>query len=190
MAQARSGDHAIKPTIRQCEFVYGPGWVLEFDVTTVDDGIRTFYEPAGARMLEIIDKGLTTRAHETPLLFVHGGHHAAWCWNEREPRRSAKSCLLTHVGIIGISVVWCPSTAANEVRWSREIVSPHFEPDLVVSGEVPTAPFYPVLARGPSQTLHLECEKTIALPLGSLRILRSTRAALEAEKLYRATESP
>ena len=52
-------------------------------------------------MLEIIDKGLTTRAHETPLLFVHGGHHAAWCWNEREPRRSAKSCLLTHVGIIG-----------------------------------------------------------------------------------------
>ena len=30
-------------------------------------------------MLEIIDKGLTTRAHETPLLFVHGGHHAAWC---------------------------------------------------------------------------------------------------------------
>ena len=23
-------------------------------------------------MLEIIDKGLTTRAHETPLLFVHG----------------------------------------------------------------------------------------------------------------------
>ena len=31
-------------------------------------------------MLEIIDKGLTTRAHETPLLFVHGGHHAAWCW--------------------------------------------------------------------------------------------------------------
>ena len=33
-------------------------------------------------MLEIIDTGLTTRAHETPLLFVHGGHHAAWCWNE------------------------------------------------------------------------------------------------------------
>jgi len=52
-------------------------------------------------MLEIIDKGLTTRAHETPLLFVHGGHHAARCWNEREPRRSAKSCLLTHVRVIG-----------------------------------------------------------------------------------------
>ena len=33
-------------------------------------------------MRKIIDKGLTTRAHETPLLFVRGGHHAAWWWNE------------------------------------------------------------------------------------------------------------
>ena len=33
-------------------------------------------------MMEIIGKGLTTRAHETPLLFVHGGQHAAWWWNE------------------------------------------------------------------------------------------------------------
>jgi len=40
----------------------------------VDDGDRTFqHEPAGAWTLEIIDKGLTTRAHETPPLFVHGG---------------------------------------------------------------------------------------------------------------------
>ena len=33
-------------------------------------------------MLEIIDKGTTTEAHPSPLLFVHGGCHAAWCWNE------------------------------------------------------------------------------------------------------------
>ena len=40
----------------------------------MDDGDRTFqHEPAGAWTLEIIDKGLTTRAHETPPLFVHGG---------------------------------------------------------------------------------------------------------------------
>jgi pimeloyl-ACP methyl ester carboxylesterase len=33
-------------------------------------------------MLEIIDKGDVTNAHPTPLLFVHGGMHAAWCWDE------------------------------------------------------------------------------------------------------------
>jgi hypothetical protein len=33
-------------------------------------------------MLEVIDKGSATEAHPLPLLFVHGGYHAAWCWNE------------------------------------------------------------------------------------------------------------
>jgi pimeloyl-ACP methyl ester carboxylesterase len=33
-------------------------------------------------MLEIIDKGQVTDAHPSPLLFVHGGMHAAWCWDE------------------------------------------------------------------------------------------------------------
>lgn len=33
-------------------------------------------------MLEIIDKGCTTPAHPVPVLFVHGGCHAAWCWDE------------------------------------------------------------------------------------------------------------
>jgi pimeloyl-ACP methyl ester carboxylesterase len=33
-------------------------------------------------MLEVIDKGATTHAHPSPLLFVHGGCHAAWCWDE------------------------------------------------------------------------------------------------------------
>ena len=33
-------------------------------------------------MLEFIDKGSVTDAHPTPLLFVHGGMHAAWCWDE------------------------------------------------------------------------------------------------------------
>ncbi|MGA9493105.1 MAG: alpha/beta fold hydrolase, partial [Mycobacterium sp.] len=33
-------------------------------------------------MLEVIDKGQSTDAHKTPLLFVHGGWHAAWCWDE------------------------------------------------------------------------------------------------------------
>ena len=33
-------------------------------------------------MLEVIDKGSTTKAHPVPLLFVHGACHAAWCWDE------------------------------------------------------------------------------------------------------------
>jgi pimeloyl-ACP methyl ester carboxylesterase len=33
-------------------------------------------------MLELIDKGSCTDAHPTPLLFVHGGWHGAWCWDD------------------------------------------------------------------------------------------------------------
>lgn len=33
-------------------------------------------------MLEVIDKGSCTDAHPVPLLFLHGGCHAAWCWDE------------------------------------------------------------------------------------------------------------
>lgn len=33
-------------------------------------------------MLEVIAKGEPTAAHPTPLLFVHGAWHAAWCWDE------------------------------------------------------------------------------------------------------------
>ncbi|MEB3983824.1 alpha/beta fold hydrolase [Mycobacterium sp. 663a-19] len=31
-------------------------------------------------MLEVIDKGSCTDANPVPLLFVHGGWHGAWCW--------------------------------------------------------------------------------------------------------------
>jgi pimeloyl-ACP methyl ester carboxylesterase len=33
-------------------------------------------------MLEVIDKGSGSEAHPAPLLFVHGGWHGAWCWDE------------------------------------------------------------------------------------------------------------
>jgi pimeloyl-ACP methyl ester carboxylesterase len=33
-------------------------------------------------MLEVIDKGRTGESHPAPMLFVHGGEHAAWCWDE------------------------------------------------------------------------------------------------------------
>ena len=31
-------------------------------------------------MLEVVAKGSCTDAHPVPLLFVHGGWHGAWCW--------------------------------------------------------------------------------------------------------------
>ena len=33
-------------------------------------------------MLEVIDKGRCTDEHPVPVLFVHGGTLAAWCWDE------------------------------------------------------------------------------------------------------------
>jgi hypothetical protein len=33
-------------------------------------------------VLEIIDKGSSGEADATPLLFVHGAAHGAWCWDE------------------------------------------------------------------------------------------------------------
>ncbi len=33
-------------------------------------------------MLEVIDKGQCSQSHPRPLLFVHGGWHSAWCWDE------------------------------------------------------------------------------------------------------------
>ena len=33
-------------------------------------------------MLEVIDRGSCSDAHPVPLLFVHGGWHGAWCWDD------------------------------------------------------------------------------------------------------------
>jgi hypothetical protein len=39
-------------------------------------------EVRGTPKLEMIEKGIGTDSHPAPLLFVHGGWHAAWCWDE------------------------------------------------------------------------------------------------------------
>lgn len=43
-------------------------------------GVRS-WEEGVQRMLEVIDKGTCSELHPVPLLFVHGGWHAAWCWD-------------------------------------------------------------------------------------------------------------
>jgi hypothetical protein len=32
-------------------------------------------------MLEVIDKGQSSKKHPHPLLFVHGAFHSGWCWD-------------------------------------------------------------------------------------------------------------
>jgi pimeloyl-ACP methyl ester carboxylesterase len=34
-------------------------------------------------VLEVIAKGRTSKSHPYPMLFVHGGWHGAWCWDDR-----------------------------------------------------------------------------------------------------------
>src|SRR5664280_9489 len=46
------------------------------------DDLDVIAVAGGREMLEVIDKGHVTEAHPSPLLFVHGGCHAAWCWDE------------------------------------------------------------------------------------------------------------
>ncbi|HUB53550.1 MAG TPA: alpha/beta fold hydrolase [Mycobacterium sp.] len=43
---------------------------------------RTDARQGAAQRLELIDKGSCSAGHQTPLLFVHGAWHAAWCWDE------------------------------------------------------------------------------------------------------------
>jgi hypothetical protein len=33
-------------------------------------------------MVEVINKGSFRESRRAPLLFAHGGQHAAWCWDE------------------------------------------------------------------------------------------------------------
>src|ERR1700735_3012442 len=33
-------------------------------------------------MLEVIDRGSCSESQRTPILFVHGANHEAWCWDE------------------------------------------------------------------------------------------------------------
>ena len=44
--------------------------------------VRVMALPARSGTIESIDKGSSSDTHPTPLLFVHGGWHGAWCWDE------------------------------------------------------------------------------------------------------------
>ena len=44
--------------------------------------VRACHGLPSSSMLEVIDKGQCTPAHPVSLMFVHGGWHGAWCWDD------------------------------------------------------------------------------------------------------------
>ena len=54
--------------------------------SNVSPGLKRYLGPATDRRgwptPEVIDKAHASAAYPTALLFVHGGYHAAWCWDE------------------------------------------------------------------------------------------------------------
>ncbi|MDT5048789.1 MAG: hypothetical protein QOG75_4683 [Mycobacterium sp.] len=76
-------------------------------------------------MLEVIDKGHCSDAHPTPVLFVHGALHAAWCWDEHflnffadnGYRVLALSCLICGLFRDDLQIAEC--MAKSRLRFAR-----------------------------------------------------------------------
>ena len=86
-------------------------------------------------MLEVIAKGAVTEDHPTPLVFVHGAWHAAWCWDEH---------FMDHFADLGYACR-APSlrghggsSGAQRLRWSR--VNDYVDDLAAVVDQLPTPP--------------------------------------------------
>jgi len=83
--------------------------------------------------LEIISHHPTTPARPTPLLFVHGAWHGAWCWEEYFLPYFAEKGYAAHaLSLRG------HGNSAGRVRWSR---MKHYVADVAtVAGTLPSPP--------------------------------------------------
>ncbi len=89
-------------------------------------------------MLEILDKGVRTARHPTPIVFVHGGYHAAWCWDEH---------FLDYFADLGYRVV-APSLRAHQTLGRSHVRAPSLDRSDVHSVGNPLATVgTPALAR-------------------------------------------
>jgi pimeloyl-ACP methyl ester carboxylesterase len=89
-------------------------------------------------MLEAIDKGAVSESHPVPLLFVHGGWHGAWCWEEHfldffadKGYRAVALSLRNHGNSPAIKRMWTTSLAnfVDDVGSVADTLSP---PPVVV----------------------------------------------------------
>ncbi len=86
-------------------------------------------------MLEVIDRGEVTSAHPSPLLFVHGAWHAAWCWDEHFLRFFAER------GYRAMALSLRGHGASPTDKPLNDCTFDDYEEDLaVVAGRLPTAP--------------------------------------------------
>src|SRR5574341_654586 len=85
--------------------------------------------------LEIISKYPSAHAHSTPLLFVHGAWHGAWCWEEHFLDYFAQHGFAAHaLSLRGHG----SSDGRNRLRWTRLA---HYVADVAhVVEQLPQAP--------------------------------------------------
>lgn len=85
--------------------------------------------------LEIISKYPPTRAHSTPLLFVHGAWHGAWCWDEHFLDYFAQHGFVAHaLSLRGHG----ESEGRNRLRWTR--LAEYVADVAQVAGQLPRSP--------------------------------------------------
>jgi pimeloyl-ACP methyl ester carboxylesterase len=78
-------------------------------------------------MLEVIDKGPALESDKTPLLFVHGAWHGAWCWDEHLlDYFAAKGCrsLAVNVSKFVLEMLWLnlPLGAEDDIVFTQREV--------------------------------------------------------------------
>jgi pimeloyl-ACP methyl ester carboxylesterase len=80
---ARQARAAFRPAVHGTATPSRSGGVVaDGSVVRAAAATRTDARQRAAQRLELIDKGSCSTGHQTPLLFVHGAWHAAWCWDE------------------------------------------------------------------------------------------------------------
>ena len=85
--------------------------------------------------LEVITREPKERKFETPLLFIHGTGHAAWCWDENFLPFFAENGFSSHaVSLRGHGT----SDGAEKLKWTR--IADYVEDVSRVAGEIDSPP--------------------------------------------------
>jgi len=141
-------------------------------------------------VLAVIDKGGQAATHGTPVLFVHGGYHAAWCWDEHfldffaaRGYRALAPSLRGH----GDSPLTGPLNECSIAAYVRDIAS--------VADGLPTPPGRDMLAVVGSPGLTRQAFFTPSTPESliaqySARLERESHRALTADMMYRDLPQP
>src|ERR1039457_4121859 len=85
--------------------------------------------------LEIISKYPAGNSHSTPLLFVHGAWHGAWCWDEHYLDYFAQKGFEAHaVSLRGHGL----SDGHKSLKWAR--IADYVSDVAIAARQLPSAP--------------------------------------------------